>query len=73
MKNMLDKVSDIMEYVKSANLKGNMEIIGDDKFLWDLDGIFLSFLVDNRETTVLYSSRKNIFFKLVIFMKIIVM
>lgn len=49
----------VTEYVKSANLKGNAEIIGDDEFLWDLGGVILHFLVDSSETTVFYSHRKN--------------
>lgn len=61
---MLDKVLDIMEYIKSTNLKGNVEIKGDDNFLWDLDGVILNFLIGNRETTVLYANRKNILFKI---------
>jgi len=57
-----DEALVIMEYLKSANLKGNVEIIGDDEFLWDLGGIVLRFLIDNGETTVLYSRRKSQFF-----------
>lgn len=56
-----DKVFEIMEYVKSANLKGNVEIIGEGEFLWDLGGIFLRFYIDNREATVAYSRRKSRF------------
>ncbi len=56
-----DEVPVIMEYVKSANLKGNVEIIGDDEFLWNLGGIFLRYLIDNVETTVLYSRGKSQF------------
>ena len=55
-----DKVFEIMEYLKSANLKGNLEIIGDGEFLWTLGVIFLRFYIDNRETTVLYSRRKSL-------------
>ena len=54
----------IMEFIKSANLKGNMEVAGDGEFLWDLGGVFLRFLIDNRETTVLYSHRKSHFFEI---------
>ena len=57
--NNKDEVLAIMEFIKSANLKGNVEITGDDKFLWDLGGVFLRFLIDNSETTVLYSRRKS--------------
>ncbi len=53
----------IMEYVKSANLKGGVEI-GKDEFLWDLGGVFLRFAIDVRETTVFYSHRKNQFFNI---------
>ena len=56
-----DKVFEIMEYVKSANLKGNVEIIGEGEFLWNLGGIFLRFYIDNREATVFYSRRKSRF------------
>ena len=56
---MADKSLDIIEYVKSINLKGKAEIIGDDTILWDLDGVCLKFLIDDRETTVLYSRRKK--------------
>lgn len=59
-----DEVLVIMEYLKSANLKGTAEIIGDDDFLWDLGGIYLRFLIDIRETTVLYSRRKSQFFEI---------
>ena len=62
--NNKDEVLAIMEFIKSANLKGNVEITGDDEFLWDLGGIFLRFLVDNRETTVLYSRRKSKLFEI---------
>lgn len=53
-----NKVLTIMEYVKTADLKGNVEI-GKDEFLWDLGGIFLRFSIDIRETTVFYSRRKS--------------
>ena len=59
-----DEVLTVMEFVKSANLKGNVEIIGDNGFLWDLGGIFLRFIIDSRETTVLYSRRKSHFFEI---------
>ncbi len=49
----------IMEYVKSAKLKGNVEIINDDQFVWDLGGLYLRFLPDTAETTVVYSKRKK--------------
>ena len=61
---MADKALEIMEYVKSASLKGEVEIIGDNVILWDLDGVCLKFLVDDRETTILYSRRKNMFFEI---------
>ena len=61
---MAIKVSDIVDYVKSANLKGKVEMIGDTEILWDLEGIYLRFLIDDRETTVLYSHRKNRFFEI---------
>ena len=62
--NNKDEVLAIMEFIKSANLKGNIEIIDDNEFLWDLGGVFLRFLVDNRETTVLYSRGKSHFFEI---------
>ena len=52
----------IVNYVKNTSLKGNVEIISDEEFLWDLGGVFLRFLLDKRQTTVLYSRRKNRFF-----------
>ncbi len=48
-----------MDYLKSANLKGNAEIVDDNEFLWDLGGIFLRFFINNSETTVVYSRRKS--------------
>ena len=54
----------IINYVKNTRLKGNVEIISDEEFLWDLGNIFLRFLLDNRQTTVLYSRRKNRFFEI---------
>ena len=62
--NNKDEVLAIMEFIKSANLKGNVEITGDDEFLWDLGGVFLRFLIDNGETTVLYSHRKSHLFEI---------
>jgi len=62
--NNKDEVLAIMEFIKSANLKGNIEITDDNEFLWDLGGVFLRFLVDNRETTVLYSRGKSHFFEI---------
>ena len=59
---MADKALEIMEYVKSANLKGKVEIIDDDVVLWDLDGVCLKFLIDDGTTTILYSRRKNMLF-----------
>ena len=61
---MADKALEIMEYVKSADLKGKVEIIGDNAILWDLDGVCLKFYIDDRETTILYSRRKNMFFEI---------
>ena len=62
--NNKDEVLAIMEFIKSANLNGNVEITGDDEFLWDLGGVFLRFLIDNGETTVLYSRRKSHLFEI---------
>ena len=62
--NNKDEVLAIMEFIKSANLKGNIEITDDNEFLWDLGGVFLRFLVDNRETTVFYSRGKSHFFEI---------
>nr|MBE6545757.1 hypothetical protein [Oscillospiraceae bacterium] len=62
---MTDKALEIMEYIKSANLKGKVEIIGEDTALWDLDGVCLKVLIDDRETTILYYSRhKSMFFEI---------
>lgn len=52
------EVSDIMEYVKSANLKGSLEI-GENEFLWNLGGIYLRFNLDDCETTISYSRHRN--------------
>ena len=49
----------IIDYVKSAKLKGTVEIISDDHFIWDIGGLFLRFLIDDGETTVVYSKKKN--------------
>ena len=59
-----EEVLAVMEFVKSAQLKGTVEIISDNEFSWDLGGVFLRFLVDNRETTVLYSRRKSKLFEI---------
>lgn len=61
---MNNEVLSIIEYVKSAKLKGKVEIINSDQFIWDLGGIFLRFLIDNGETTVIYSKRKNQIFEI---------
>ncbi len=61
---MSDEVLSIIEYVKSAKLKGNVEIISDEQFVWDLGGLYLSFLIDNRETTVVYSKSKSQFLEI---------
>lgn len=61
---MSDDFLSIIEYVKSAKLKGNVEIINDDQFVWDLGGIYLRFLLDNDETTVVYSKRKSQVFEI---------
>ena len=53
-----NEASLIMEYVKSAKLKGKMDI-GKDWFWWDLGGIHLYFGVDFRETTVEYHRHKS--------------
>lgn len=55
-----DEILTIMEFIKTTNLKGYVEITGEDQFIWDLGGVFLSFFVGNRETTVLYSSGKSL-------------
>ena len=54
----------VIEFVKATKLKGTVEIISDYEFLWDLDGIFLRFFVDNNETTVSYSRRKSLLFEI---------
>ena len=54
----------MIEFVKATKLKGTVEIISDYEFLWDLDGIFLRFFVDNNETTVSYSRRKSLLFEI---------
>ena len=59
--NSTDEILTIMEFIKATNLKENVEIIGEDQFLWDLGGVFLRFLIDNRETTVSYSINKSPF------------
>ena len=59
-----EEVLAVMEFVKSAKLKGTVEIISDYEFLWDLDGVFLRFFVDNNETTVSYSLRKSLLFEI---------
>ena len=56
-----DEVLAIMGYVKSTDLKGNVEI-GETDFWWDLGGLFLHFMIDEIETTVFYSRRKSQFF-----------
>lgn len=61
---MINEISSIMEYIKSTKLKGNVEIIKDDYFVWDIGGIFLHFLIDDRETTVEYSKRKDRIFSI---------
>ena len=43
----------IIRFIKSANLKGKIEIIGDTTLTWDLGGLFLQFCLDDLETTVL--------------------
>lgn len=49
----------IIRFIKSANLKGKIEIIGDTTLTWDLGGLFLQFCLDDLETTVLYSDHKG--------------
>ncbi|MBO4990353.1 MAG: hypothetical protein J6D37_08495 [Clostridia bacterium] len=46
-------VASIMEYVKSATLKGSTQI-AETWFLWNLGEISLHFILDERETTVEY-------------------
>ena len=41
-----DKNVALIEYVKSSELKGKVQIISDYEFLWDLGGISLRFLFD---------------------------
>ena len=53
-----NEILTIMEYVKTADLKGSVEI-NKDEFLWDIGGIFLRFAIDIRETTVFYARRKS--------------
>lgn len=53
-----NEVLTIMEYVKTTNLKGSVEI-GETDFWWNLRGVFLHFMIDDRETTVCYSHRKS--------------
>ena len=48
----------IIRFIKSANLKGKIEIIGDN-FTWNLGGLFLHFGLDDLETIVLYSDHKG--------------
>lgn len=47
---MSDEIKPILEYVKFTKLKGNVEIISDDQFIWDLGNLYLHFLLDNRDT-----------------------
>lgn len=61
---MRDEIKPIIQYVKSTKLKGNVEIIADDQFIWDLGNLYLRFLLDNNETTVLYSKKKNQIFEI---------
>lgn len=61
---MSDEIKPIIEYVKSTKLKGNVEIISDDQFIWDLGNLYLRFLLDNHETTVLYSKKKSQIFEI---------
>ena len=56
---MINEVSSIIEYVKSTELKGNVEIVSDNCFMWDIGGIFLHFSIDDRETIIEYSKIKN--------------
>ncbi len=58
-----DEILAVMEFVKSAKLKGNVEIIGKDELLWDIGDVYLRFLFDIRETTILYSRRKSRYFE----------
>ena len=38
-----EEVLAVMEFVKSAKLKGTVEIISDNEFSWDLGVIFFAF------------------------------
>lgn len=53
-----DEVLAIMEYVKSTNLKGTVEI-GENYFWWNLGDVELYFGLDLTETKVEYYRRKN--------------
>lgn len=59
-----DKNVALMEYVKSTELKGKVQIISDYEFLWDLGGIFLRFLFDDQEAMIIYSRRKSNYFEI---------
>ncbi len=59
-----NKDAAFMEYVRSIELKGKVEIISDYEFLWDLGGIFLRFLFDDKETTIIYSRRRSNYFEI---------
>ena len=54
-----DKNVALMEYVKSTELKGKVQIISDYEFLWDLGGISLRFLFDAQEAIIIYSRCKS--------------
>lgn len=53
-----DEVSEIMDYIKFADLKGSIEV-GDGYFWWKLGDVELYFCLDSMETTVEYFRRKN--------------
>ena len=55
---MSNEALSIIEFVKSTKLKGEIEIINDYVFTWNLEGIFLHFLIEEGETTVIYSQYK---------------
>lgn len=48
-----DEISSIMNYVKSAKLKGSVDV-GEEWFCWNLGDVELHFCMDEYETTVSY-------------------
>lgn len=53
-----DEILSIIEYVKSAKLKGNIKI-EENAFIWELGDVCLHFYIDYCETTIEYFGRKN--------------